>query len=92
LRKAAVEQRDRRFKSIFVRLLLKVVGKSPLFFYHKKERRFVEEMICVKQQEEKSGERIFARLFGLTHTLTHTGKRTDGNNGAKSTADLILLE
>ena len=28
----------------------------------------------------------------LTHTLTHTGKRPDGNNGAKSTADLILLE
>ena len=28
----------------------------------------------------------------LTHTLTHTGKRADGNNGAKSAADLILLE
>ena len=28
----------------------------------------------------------------MTHTLTHTGKRADGNNGAKSAADLILLE
>ena len=28
----------------------------------------------------------------MTHTLTHTGKRADGNNGAKCTADLILLE
>ena len=28
----------------------------------------------------------------LTHTLTHTEKRTGGNNGAKRTADLISLE
>ena len=28
----------------------------------------------------------------MTHTLTHTGKRADGNNGVKSAADLILLE
>ena len=28
----------------------------------------------------------------LTHTLTHTGKRADGNNGVKSAADLIFLE
>ena len=31
-------------------------------------------------------------VVGLTHTVTHTGKRADGDNGAKSTADLILLE
>ena len=31
-------------------------------------------------------------VVGLTHTVTHTEKRTDGNNGAKSTTDLILLE
>ena len=28
----------------------------------------------------------------MTHTLTHTGKRADGNNGVKSAADLIFLE
>ena len=28
----------------------------------------------------------------MTHTLTHTGKGRYGNNGAKSAADLILLE
>ena len=28
----------------------------------------------------------------LTHTLTHTGKRTDGDNGPNRTADRILLE
>lgn len=28
----------------------------------------------------------------MTHTLTHTGKRADGNNRAKSAAYLILLE
>lgn len=28
----------------------------------------------------------------MTHTLTHTGKRIDGDNGAKRTVDLILLE
>ena len=28
----------------------------------------------------------------MTHTLTHTGKGLYGNNGAKSAADLILLE
>ena len=28
----------------------------------------------------------------LTHTLTHTGKGADGNNGVKSAADLIFLE
>ena len=38
------------------------------------------------------GLRGASRIAGLTHTVTHTGKRTDGNNGAESTADLILLE
>ena len=28
----------------------------------------------------------------MTHTLTHTGKGTDGTNGRKSAGDLILLE
>ena len=28
----------------------------------------------------------------LTHTLTHTGKGADADNGAKSVFDLILLE
>ena len=28
----------------------------------------------------------------MTHTLTHTGKGLYGDNGAKCTADLILLE
>lgn len=32
------------------------------------------------------------QLLLLTHTLTHTGKWPDGNNGPKNTADLILLE
>ncbi|MEG0756358.1 MAG: hypothetical protein RR450_08165, partial [Oscillospiraceae bacterium] len=27
----------------------------------------------------------------LTHTVTHTGKRADGNSGDKSAKDLILL-
>ena len=31
-------------------------------------------------------------MVQMTHTLTHTRKRVDGNNGAKSAADLILLE
>ena len=39
-----------------------------------------------------AGLRGVFRIANLTHTLTHTGKRTDGNNGAKSAADLILLE
>ena len=42
-------------------------------------------------------EKVLCRIkflppFRLTHTLTHTGKGLYGNNGAKSTADLILLE
>ena len=42
-------------------------------------------------------EKVLCRIkflppFRLTHTLTHTGKRTDGNNGAKSAGDLILSE
>ena len=41
--------------------------------------------------EMKVGEELESK-FLLTHTLTHTGKRTDGNNGAKSAGDLILLE
>ena len=28
----------------------------------------------------------------MTHTLTHTGKGADADNGAKSVFDLILLE
>ena len=28
----------------------------------------------------------------MTHTLTHTGKGADADNGVKSAADLILLE
>ena len=28
----------------------------------------------------------------MTHTLTHTGKQANGNNGANRTADLILSE
>lgn len=31
-------------------------------------------------------------MLCLTHTLTHTGKQVDGNNGHKSITDLILLE
>ena len=42
-------------------------------------------------------EKVLCRIkflppFRLTHTLTHTGKGLYRNNGAKSTADLILLE
>ena len=42
-------------------------------------------------------EKVLCRIkflppFRLTHTLTHTGKGLYGNNGAESTADLILLE
>ena len=49
-------------------------------------------MIPVKcGMEMKVGEELGSK-FLLTHTLTHTGKRADGNNGAKSAADLILLE
>ena len=48
-------------------------------------------MIPVKcGMEMKVGEELGSK-FLLTHTLTHTGKRADGNNGAKSAADLILL-
>ena len=32
------------------------------------------------------------QLLLPTHTVTHTGKRADGNNGRKSAGDLILLE
>ena len=28
----------------------------------------------------------------MTHTLTHTGKRADGNNGPNRTSDRVLLE
>ena len=41
--------------------------------------------------EMKVGEELESK-FLLTHTLTHTGKGLYGNNGAKSAADLILLE
>ena len=49
-------------------------------------------MIPVKcGMEMKVGEELGSK-FLLTHTLTHTGKGRYGNNGAKSAADLILLE
>ena len=40
---------------------------------------------------EEVGEELGSK-FLLTHTLTHTEKGLYGNNGAKSAADLILLE
>ena len=39
-----------------------------------------------------AGLRGASRIASLTHTLTHTGKGADGDNGAKSGSDLILLE
>lgn len=35
---------------------------------------------------------FWIRKVALPHTLIHTGKRTDGDNGPKSIADLIFLE
>ena len=48
--------------------------------------------ISLSKQTVGAGLRGASRIASLTHTLTHTGKGLYGNNGAKSTADLILLE
>ena len=61
------------------------------YYFAKKERHFVEEVTRVTwANRHPTG--YSPCIFGLTHTVTHTGKRADGTHGAKSSKGHTSLE